>query len=455
MRRMATSSREPNRLRLALLGPLLGLAVGAAVALAVTDVWGPRIAGAQAVHRAEITAVAIAESTVGPLITADFISGDATAYGVLHTALQVHTSDGSVGLVTVSDATGRVLYALEPALVGRRLPLAKEHHRMLMSGGSHAELASVATHAGTLSGESLQHIHVAVLAGFRGADGERYLLEAQLRTPQFRDAELQLVRQLTVLILLVIAGVFALPSSLFLASRLKRFRAERSRLVAKATNASLTERRKLAQALHDDVVHELAGLGFALSATVAHLPPRGDPDAQSMLRTADGLVQRSVGRLREILSDIYPLPVEATDLTQAVEELAEPLRTQGVRVCVAVATDGNLEPAVRSILFRLSRELLRNIDRHARAGHVDVSVERQADGVILSVTDDGIGFDTSVLQAPSPGHVGLVILVDAVAELGGSLLLTSAPGRGCRVEVTLPTSATEVPHAAGDLSGRT
>jgi two-component system, NarL family, sensor kinase len=451
LRRRTTPSRERNRLRLALLGPLLGLAVGAAGALAVTAFWGPRIAEAQAVDRAEVTAVAIARTTVGPLVTSDFLSGDGTAYRVLDAALHARMSDGSIGQVKVWDASGRVLYAVEPALVGHRLPLAQKHHRVLQSGGSDAqpvttEAEELADTAETATEESLEHVHVAVLAGFRGADGERYLLEAHIKSPQFRDAELQLIQQLTLLVLLVVGAGFALPSSLFLARRLKHFRAERSRLVTRATNASLTERRKLAQALHDDVVHELAGLGFALSATVAHLPARGDPDALSMLRTADGLVSRSVGRLREILADIYPLPVEQTDLAQAVEELTEPLRAQGVRTKVRIPSDRDLEPPIRTIVFRLSRELMRNAARHSQAEHVELRVLRRADTVVLTVTDDGVGFDTSVLTAPSPGHVGLPILVDAVAELGGRFALTSAPGRGCRVEVTLPVDCSDVPE---------
>jgi two-component system NarL family sensor kinase len=454
-RRLAAPRRE-NRLRLALLGPLLGLALGAAGAFAVTSVWGPHIAEARAVDRAEVSAVEIAESTVGPLVTTDLLSDDGTAYRVLDEALRTLSSDGSIGRVQVRDATGRVMYAVEPALVGRRLPLAEEHHRILQTGGSDAQLeteenaenAATEANEAVLSEPNPDHVRVAVVAGFRGADGERYLLEAQLRTPRFRDAEMRLIQQLMVLVLLVVAAVFALPSSLLLARHVKGFRAERSSLVAKATNASLTERRKLAQALHDDVVHELAGLGFALSATVSHLPPRGDPDAQSMLRTADGLVGRSVVRLREILADIYPLPDEQTDLAQAVEELAEPLRAQGVRIRVVVPTDRDLGPAIRTIIFQLSRELLRNVDRHAQADHVEVRVERHHARVTLTVSDDGVGFDSSVRKVPSSGHVGLVILVDAVEELGGSFLLTSAPGRGCVVEVNVPTSDSDLPHPA-------
>jgi two-component system, NarL family, sensor kinase len=441
---LAHKSQEPQRLRLALLCPLIGLALGAACAFAVTELWAPRIAGAEAVNRAEVTAVAIAEGTVGPLVTADLLSADGNAYRLLDQALQPRVSAGTIGSIKVWDSTGRVVYALEPGLVGRRLPLAEDHHRILQSGGSSARLASeaVAATAVTPEEERLEHVQVAVLAGFRGADGQRYLLEAQLRSPQFRNAEMQLVRQLTLLVLLVIGALFALPSSLFLARRLRRFRTEHGALVAKATNASLAERRRLAQALHDDVVHELAGLGFALSATVAHLPPRGDAHAQTMLRTADGLVQSSVARLREILADISPQPVEQHDLAQAVEELAVPLRDDGVRISVDVPADHHLAPPIRTMLFRLSRELLRNVHRHAHAGHVEVNVERGADTVALRVTDDGVGFDASAPTSPSAGHVGLVILADAVDEIGGSFVLTSAPGEGCRVEVTLPVGAT-------------
>ena len=145
-RRLATPRRE-NRLRLALLGPLLGLALGAAGAFAVTSVWGPHIAEARAVDRAEVSAVEIAESTVGPLVTTDLLSDDGTAYGVLDEALRALSSDGSIGRVQVRDATGRVMYAVEPALVGRRLPLAEEHHRILQTGGSDAQSENAETEA--------------------------------------------------------------------------------------------------------------------------------------------------------------------------------------------------------------------------------------------------------------------------------------------------------------------
>jgi two-component system, NarL family, sensor kinase len=455
LRRLTNASSEPNRLRFALLGPLVGLALGAAGALAVTEVWGPQIAGAEAVNRAEVTAVAIAEGTVGPLVTTGLLNADGKAYRVLDEAMQSRVREGSLGGVKIWDATGQVIYAAEPGLLGHRLPLAGEHHELLLTGGSSARRATEIVEE-TPQEESPENVQVAVLAAFRGADGERYLLEAEVRSPQFRDAEMRLIRQLTVVVLLVVGVLFAVPSSLFLASRLKRFRIERSGLVSRATNASLTERRKLAQALHDDVVHELAGLGFALSATVAHLPPRVDHDAQSMLRTADGLVARSVGRLREILADIYPQPDERTDLAEAVEELAEPLRSQGVKVRVLVPTDPDLEPLMRTVLLRLCRELLRNVDRHAEANHVEIEVARSADTVALTVTDNGLGFDPSVLKRPSPGHVGLVMLVDAVEELGGSLRVTSAPRRGCRVEIALPTGGSEasLTSPAGGLTAR-
>ena len=90
---------------------------------------------------------------------------------------------------------------------------------------------------------------------------------------------------------------------------------------------------------------------------------------------------------------------------------------------------------------------MRNVDRHAHADHVEVRVERHADTITLTVSDDGVGFDTAALQIPSPGHVGLISVVDAVEELGGRFAVTSSKGRGCLVEVSLPANGSDLPDS--------
>jgi signal transduction histidine kinase len=231
--------------------------------------------------------------------------------------------------------------------------------------------------------------------------------------------------------------LFFLPLTLLLAGRLRQVRADRSRLAQQARSASSTERRKLAQALHDDVIQDLAGLGYALSATVSHLPADGDPKAGAMLRTADTMVHQSIGHLREILADIYPLHVEHADLASVLDDLAEPLRQRGVRTDVDVPTDIPLSPQTKAGLYRAVRELLRNVENHAQATRVEVRVEHVGDQVVVRVADDGVGFD-SAAHLPARGHVGLGIMRDVVRERGGDLVISSSPGEGCCATVSLP-----------------
>ena len=154
-----------------------------------------------------------------------------------------------------------------------------------------------------------------------------------------------------------------------------------------------------------------------------------------MLSTADGIVHHSIHRLREILADIYPLHVEQTDLARAVDELAEPLRRRGVRVTVLVSGTQRLAPETKTMLYRTARELLRNVENHARAKNVNVEVSTDGEGAEIRVADDGVGFDAA-LGLPATGHVGLVILMDTVRDHGGEFTLTSAPGDGCTVVVS-------------------
>ena len=87
-------------------------------------------------------------------------------------------------------------------------------------------------------------------------------------------------------------------------------------------------------------------------------------------------------------------------------------------------------------MYRAIREALSNIRRHARASHVLVQLENGDPGtVVLTVTDDGAGFDPAAVEA---GHVGLRLLSDLAHSLGGTLTITSSPGAGTTVRMVVP-----------------
>jgi signal transduction histidine kinase len=114
-----------------------------------------------------------------------------------------------------------------------------------------------------------------------------------------------------------------------------------------------------------------------------------------------------------------------------------------------------LSPSQRIAIFRIAQEGLSNVREHSAASKVSIVLEQLADGVRLMICDDGAGFDVSqtVLSAARRGRLGLVGMSERVRLLGGTFSLTSAPGDGTQVSVTLPSWEPVAGTRAQTLSG--
>ena len=151
------------------------------------------------------------------------------------------------------------------------------------------------------------------------------------------------------------------------------------------------------------------------------------------------VLDTSTGELRSLLVDIYPPNLAEEGLPAALTELAEGLQNRGVRVALDVDSAAELTPEVASVLFRSAQEVLRNVLAHSEAGSVELQAVSDGHTARLMVEDDGRGFDPADLQQQrAAGHLGLRALRDLVAQAGGRLVITSAPGEGTRAEVTVP-----------------
>jgi signal transduction histidine kinase len=120
-------------------------------------------------------------------------------------------------------------------------------------------------------------------------------------------------------------------------------------------------------------------------------------------------------------------------------------RSQGV--------EDRLPSHLEAGFYRISQELLSNIGKHAHATQVDMTIRRVNGSVILTVADDGVGFDLNDIRAPGmTGGFGLVGLRERVALLRGALHIDSAPDEGTSVRVTVPLAeggGRREPAAAG------
>ncbi|MGC4154087.1 MAG: histidine kinase [Propionicimonas sp.] len=230
----------------------------------------------------------------------------------------------------------------------------------------------------------------------------------------------------------LLLGAATLPLALRLARRVERREAERRNLLHAALTASDRERRRLAGRLHDGVVQDLASLGLTLD----HLGSRSAeqyPQQAAALSHAVELLDTELAELRQLLTELAPPELEQP-LEVALHDLADDLSTPRTRIDLELAGPVAASPEAAALTYRIARELVRNAIEHARPERIVVSLRRSDDLLLLSVTDDGTGFDPS-LPAPE-GHLGLRLVRYAALDSGGSFELHTGAG-GTRAEARL------------------
>jgi signal transduction histidine kinase len=199
--------------------------------------------------------------------------------------------------------------------------------------------------------------------------------------------------------------------------------------------ASFQERQRLALELHDSVSQTLYGI--SLGAQTAREALESDPgEAIAPLEYVMSLAEAGLAEMRALILELRPESLASEGLITALTKQIVVLRT---RYKLTVDAQLGEEPALslerKHTLYRIAREALHNIVKHAHASTVLLRLERQDDELVLEVRDDGRGFDPA---APFPGHLGLRAIQERAARLGGTCSLASAPAHGTSLCVRLP-----------------
>lgn len=215
-------------------------------------------------------------------------------------------------------------------------------------------------------------------------------------------------------------------------------RAALSRALAESERrlAIAAERERLAQDLHDSAGQVLTGMGMLLGEYVAQAP---DEVWRQRLAKLRGLARQGDDEIRDAIASLLFLRVRQEGLVRSVEHLAENFQaTTGIAVAVTVrGAPVALAPEQEDALFRVAHEALANVERHAHATTLSVSMRYEPEGVAVVVEDDGVGVDAGVLDGRA-GRFGLRGVDQRMRGIGGSLRLRSADPRGTRVEARLP-----------------
>ncbi|MCU1701186.1 MAG: signal transduction histidine kinase [Mycobacterium sp.] len=215
------------------------------------------------------------------------------------------------------------------------------------------------------------------------------------------------------------------------ASRVRVLLDVRRRLVAESMQADERTNRDLAEHLHDGPLQTLLAARMELDEVRERIP---DP-ALDMVYAA---LNETAAGLRSTVTALHPQVLAQLGLAPGVRELLRQSETRGDFIIEADLEDVG-RPASQALLYRAARELLANINKHARATEVTVRLYRAGDRIVLTVADDGAGFEPSIVeQRVAEGHIGLASLQARFDSMGGAMAIESTIGQGTLVTVTSP-----------------
>jgi signal transduction histidine kinase len=401
-----------------------------------------RIATQEALRDARLRGFNIGNLIAAPLVNAKVRAHVPGASEDLTTVMRNRMGDGSVIHIRLWDKNGVVIWSDEKELVGRRFALTSAVKAQFGTQMVTAEVCDFsaaqyrfdAQYSGDRNlGELLQ-----VYAGTRDADNQPMVFEGYYSSAAMRQDERAIIYGFLPIVIaaMLLFQVAVLPMATSLARRVERGLAERSSWMRHALLASDLERRRIAQDLHDGVIQDLAGMSYALPALEAQLT---DDSAIQSAREASQLVaeilRRDVAALRVMMTDIYPPDLDSEGFAAAIQDLARETGRRGVQMQVELAPDLRVHLDAARLAYRVVREGLRNVAKHAQASAARVEVRRESHNIVVSVSDNGLGLTG---EPAEDGHLGLRLLEDTVRDLGGQMTLRSSPTGGALLQASFP-----------------
>ena len=214
--------------------------------------------------------------------------------------------------------------------------------------------------------------------------------------------------------------------------------------------ATMRERTRVAREIHDTLAQGLAAIVMHLETGCAVFNEKPALARQHMERArtlaSEHLTEarNSILELRADALDARSLPLALAALVAAWQPWEGALDGKATFHAHDIADDARFAPGVELACYRIVQEALNNAARHGHAHHADVELSIEADGLCLTVTDDGIGFDpATVYPSDEQGGFGIIGMRERVRLLNGRLEVISAPGAGTQVFAIIPLGVTD------------
>jgi PAS domain S-box-containing protein len=213
-------------------------------------------------------------------------------------------------------------------------------------------------------------------------------------------------------------------------------------LAAFVQGAQEEERRRVARELHDDLGQRLAALKLSMQV-LEHDVAQSEEPYRARLHTLVTDVDRMIAEVRRLSYNLRPLALDDFGLTVALEMLCrETDRLYGVKTNLNVSDSlpSFGDTHVDIALYRIAQGAMSNVARHSGASRVAIDLLARDGSFVMSIVDDGRGFDTGTLRNKRTGlsGLGLIGMRERAEMLGGTFKITSRPGEGARVDVEIP-----------------
>jgi signal transduction histidine kinase len=250
-------------------------------------------------------------------------------------------------------------------------------------------------------------------------------------------------------------GVWALPAFMapLLLARQMFFRSQaleeahkelqtREQVLRSLSNAMAEERAderlQIAGYLHDDLAQVLFRLSIQVDVARKLLEKGQTEDVAAQLDKIRHSKQETSDRIRALIRDLHRSPLGAKGLAEALESFTEEVgRDSSIRFHRDVE-DIELPAPIALLVYHIAREGVMNALKHAQPRDVWIAVREEDDDIVLSLKDNGVGFDT---EAPGPeGHFGMAMMRERAQVGGGRFEVESAPGKGATITVRFPKS---------------
>jgi len=227
--------------------------------------------------------------------------------------------------------------------------------------------------------------------------------------------------------------------------RLEDARKRYQTLLRQAITIQEEERKRIARELHDETSQQLTALALNLQALTEMMEMEHvqDTEIKAMLKRIHNIAVQASAEVARLIKELRPTLLDTLGLPAAIRNLAETnLTSRGINITTEFKgmEHRRLSPEAELTLFRVAQETMSNIVRHAEAKNAMIRLECNSDECILSIEDDGKGFNVSeITRIEKDGRgAGLFGVRERMAAVGGKAYIESQPGKGARAIAKVP-----------------